>query len=193
MRLIERTAHYICNEPNPLVQIMYFICAFGGFYVYVTESFHLMPNPYVAWYHKYIGTVIMMLCYASYFAACWVDPGKLCNKTERADVIKAVKRYPYDGMMFQKKNKCTTCEIDKPARSKHCGMCGACIQKFDHHCVWINQAVGLYNYRFFLLFLFFHVIICVYGTVIGLYMLQYFTDKDKLWEQTFVNANGERF
>ena len=106
---------------------MYFLCAGGGFYVYVTEGFPHVPNPYVDSYHKYIGTVIMTLCYTSYFAACWVNPGKVSKKNEREDVQKAIKRYKYDDKMFVKQKSCTTCTIYKPARSKHCSMCGTCI------------------------------------------------------------------
>ena len=35
VNFIDRSARYVCFEPNPLVQIVYFLCAFGGFYVYV--------------------------------------------------------------------------------------------------------------------------------------------------------------
>ena len=128
VRGIKRTAHYICNERNPIVQVMYFTCAGGGFYVYVTEGFQYIPNKYMSgWYHKYIGTVIMFMCYTSYFAACWVNPGKISKKSEKEVVQSAIKRYNYDDHMFVKKNNCTTCTVYKPARSKHCSMCGGCI------------------------------------------------------------------
>jgi len=80
---IDRVARYICFEPNPLVQLMYFLCAFGGFYIYVTEGFPHVPNKYLSNYHKYIGTIIMIACYASYFAACMVDPGRISKKTDK--------------------------------------------------------------------------------------------------------------
>mmetsp|Transcript_4958 Transcript_4958/g.6591 ORF Transcript_4958/g.6591 Transcript_4958/m.6591 type:complete len:81 (-) Transcript_4958:638-880(-) len=80
----------------------------------------------------------MVLCYASYFAACWVDPGVLTEDSKREDIIGAIKRFKYDGVMFEKKQKCRTCNFDKPARSKHCSCCNVCVQKMDHHCVWIN-------------------------------------------------------
>lgn len=41
----------------------------------------------------------------------------------------------------------------KPERAHHCRTCGTCILKFDHHCPWINQCVGLGNERYFILFM----------------------------------------
>lgn len=39
-----------------------------------------------------------------------------------------------------------------------------CVAKYDHHCAWINSDVGLNNYRYFMLFIVGHVVLCVYGT-----------------------------
>ena len=138
VKCVDGTARYICYEPNPLVQIVYFVCAFGGFYVYVQDGFPRVPNKHVAGWHKVTGTLLMIMCYTSYFLACYVDPGNLRKGVDHGEHLKALKRFKPDGIMFEKKNKCRTCEFEKPARSKHCPMCKACVQKFDHHCVWIN-------------------------------------------------------
>lgn len=42
----------------------------------------------------------------------------------------------------------------KPERTHHCSICKTCIVKYDHHCPWLNQCVGLYNERYFMMFLF---------------------------------------
>ena len=83
VRFIERMIRYVVHEPNPLVQIIYCVCAFGGFYVYVTEGFVHLPNHRVSDIHIYTGSLLMLICYASYFAACWVDPGVLDKDTDR--------------------------------------------------------------------------------------------------------------
>ncbi len=33
------------------------------------------PGPYLANYHKYTGTFVMICCYYSFYLACTVDPG----------------------------------------------------------------------------------------------------------------------
>lgn len=60
--------------------------------------------------------------------------------------------------------KCPDISITlRPARSKHCSMCKACVGRSDHHCAWINQCVGENNQRYFFLFLYMLVEFCAYG------------------------------
>jgi hypothetical protein len=48
---------------------------------------------------------------------------------------------------------CHSCRIAKPLRSKHCRIMNRCVLLFDHYCPFIGNTVGLYNYRYFFLFL----------------------------------------
>mmetsp|Transcript_26040 Transcript_26040/g.38530 ORF Transcript_26040/g.38530 Transcript_26040/m.38530 type:complete len:814 (+) Transcript_26040:131-2572(+) len=50
---------------------------------------------------------------------------------------------------------CHTCHIVKPFRSKHCKIQRKCVLLFDHYCPFVNNTVGLYNYRYFYMFLVF--------------------------------------
>jgi len=53
---------------------------------------------------------------------------------------------------------CKWCGKYKPDRCHHCRVCRTCILKMDHHCPWIYNCVGFYNYKFFFLLLFYSVI-----------------------------------
>lgn len=48
---------------------------------------------------------------------------------------------------------CEDCDIYRPPRTIHCGLCGCCIERLDHHCPWIGTCVGKRNYKYFLFFL----------------------------------------
>lgn len=48
--------------------------------------------------------------------------------------------------------RCHLCNIKtKGPRTKHCSVCNKCIDKFDHHCKWLNHCIGGRNYPAFLI------------------------------------------
>mmetsp|Transcript_77795 Transcript_77795/g.128544 ORF Transcript_77795/g.128544 Transcript_77795/m.128544 type:complete len:263 (-) Transcript_77795:163-951(-) len=55
---------------------------------------------------------------------------------------------------------CKWCGKFKPDRCHHCRVCRTCILKMDHHCPWIYNCVGFYNYKFFILLLFYSATDC---------------------------------
>lgn len=60
---------------------------------------------------------------------------------------------------------CEKCKLVKPDRAHHCSVCNGCVLKMDHHCPWVNNCVGFSNYKFFILFLGYSIILCLFVTM----------------------------
>ncbi|KAF3693792.1 Palmitoyltransferase ZDHHC15 [Channa argus] len=77
---------------------------------------------------------------------------------------------------------CDRCQVLKPDRCHHCSVCETCVLKMDHHCPWVNNCVGFANYKFFLLFLSYSMLYCIY---IAATVFQYFF---KFWVGDLPNS-----
>lgn len=83
---------------------------------------------------------------------------------------------------------CDTCKIPRAPRSHHCAMCGECIIKSDHHCVWINGCTGYHNYRYFFGFLFWLLCGTIYSFSSCSYMLWF---HDPVYHHAYDKVAGE--
>jgi len=147
---------YVCEKRNPLGKYLYHILINGGFYLFVIHGFPMLT----ADIHKYLMLALYVGCLWSFVKAAWSDPGIIT----KANVKHELERYPYDKYIFPGKHDCPTCKTPKPARSKHCRMLNVCVARADHYCIWLDNMTGLYNYKYFLLFLLLHSIICIYAS-----------------------------
>ncbi|XP_026401323.1 probable protein S-acyltransferase 14 [Papaver somniferum] len=117
--------------------------------------------------------LLVMLLW-SYFSVVFTDPGGVPPKwrpsaiDEESGDIDPMVGLEFDGassglqqssMLGDPANPgvriCRKCNQLKPPRCHHCSVCGRCILKMDHHCVWVVNCVGALNYKYFLLFLFY--------------------------------------
>jgi len=69
--------------------------------------------------------------------------------------------------------RCKRCFVVRVPNTHHCSKCQHCIMKMDHHCPWINNCVGLFNQKYFILFCYYCILGCAYASYITSYYLIY--------------------
>jgi hypothetical protein len=85
------------------------------------------------------------------FALAWLVTGcgaAWCMAVDPADAGVRAKRR---GEAPTSDRFCNRCEAHLlAARVVHCRECGKCVERFDHHCPWLNTCIGAANRRGFL-------------------------------------------
>ncbi|XP_010324831.1 probable protein S-acyltransferase 17 isoform X2 [Solanum lycopersicum] len=152
--------YYCCDRPNPTLQVIYLGIIGAIYYFIVQSSFKYIPGHYLGEVHRYISLLAVGGGILLFLLTSFSDPGTV----NAVNVSHYLSAYPYDNIIFSEK-ECPTCKIPKPARSKHCSICDRCVARFDHHCGWMNNCIGEKNSRYFMAFLFWHFLLCVYGAV----------------------------
>lgn len=118
--------------------------------------------------------ILLLVCLPYVFLyASIATKSYITTKNHREEL----ERYPYDRVMFHPGRYCKTCQVLKPARSKHCSICNACVSRHDHHCVWLMNCVGLNNYGYFLSMILSLSIMLLYGSWLGHSLLTQTLDK----------------
>jgi len=79
-----------------------------------------------------------------YYKSAYSSPGYLTPKKEK----EYNEELETNGWRY-----CPSCYIWRPLRSKHCRRCDRCVEKFDHHCPFVNNCIGKQNH--------FHLVMCV--------------------------------
>jgi hypothetical protein len=126
------TIDYVINQRNPILQIAYlliFNCAFACWLIYGVPQ---LPTFLASEIHIYGGYITAVICQVSFYFACTVGPGTLTKEN-----VDCFTHEAHDGLLFVDGMQCKTCKVPKPARSKHCSLCGFCVPTFDHRKIFI--------------------------------------------------------
>lgn len=102
----------------------------------------------------------------SYTIASARDPGKLRPNFKSVTFLDLL-------LKFNPTELCPDCKIIRTSRSRHCAICNVCVERFDHHCPWINNCVGVRNHGAFLIFLMSTAMLCVTSMMLSVASMVY--------------------
>lgn len=120
--------------------------AFLSFYVitYAVQICILFP----VWenaYFVYINSGLMILTIMFWLLAQFSDPGFI-DPPKGVDFLELMK-------LVDLVHLCPHCMVMRTPRSRHCATCNRCVERYDHHCPWVNNCVGQKNHGIFIAFL----------------------------------------
>ncbi|KAK1941230.1 putative protein S-acyltransferase 17 [Phytophthora citrophthora] len=176
-----RVRDYVFFERNPLVQILYFSAMGACYYLYLREAYPLLPNEYVAWYHKELATFLFVASIALYLVMCLSDPGVI-----RPDNIHEFEQYVNHPVLYPEGKYCRTCktlkwvEISLELDYQDPSIVG-CVTNVlaDSITIWFNGCVGEKNYKYFLAYLLVQFAVCLEGFFVTSSV--FFTQTDDLF------------
>ncbi|EGG22480.1 cell cycle regulator with zn-finger domain protein [Cavenderia fasciculata] len=103
-------------------------------------------------FHSILATALTCLVLISYILVSSTSPGDFNDTLSPSYYL----LYPISSINSEEDKKfCTKCNQQKPERAHHCSSCKKCILRMDHHCLFIGNCVGLFNQKYFVLFLFY--------------------------------------
>lgn len=104
---------------------------------------------------------LFFLHIVSHIVALFIDPADYELRLKEKAGIRARPEFDRSKHAHVIENgRCHLCNIRASGpRTKHCRLCNKCVERFDHHCKWLNQCVGARNYVAF--------VVCVVSAVLG--------------------------
>ena len=180
---------YLVNKPNPVVQIFYLLLVlilFLLYYFYGIKKY--FPHKIISYNLIYILYTILFLAVYNFYLCSISDPGIIRKK----NISFLKQKYPYDFLFNSDKPQCKKCNFQKINRSKHCRICDKCIEKFDHHCIWINNCVGAKNFKYFLYFIFIHWVLVTYASILAISVIYYEIKEKELFNQIYYDLQTKQ-
>ncbi len=108
LRCCSRSIHYITNEKNPILQILYVLIVNAAYITWLIYGEPLLPTIFVGHSPKYLAAFGVLVCLGTFYLACTTPPGHVTKET-----VDCYMHTPYDGLVYVPNMYCKTCNIPK--------------------------------------------------------------------------------
>lgn len=201
--VVQRTAllsfKFAMKVVGPVLHGSALVLIFGISLVYFLFVFPSLleksPSSMSYFLHLMLSTYLVVNVFYNLVACAWTPPGSPKSVRNPGKVL-GMDEYstPSRGQQprYSLRKKCTlkpgvyykyckTCRAVKPPRAHHCSVTDRCVYEMDHYCPWMNNCIGLYNYRYFFFFLVYLFIACGYFILtVGYKIITLTNRKDRL-------------
>ena len=139
-------------------------CVSGSKFYHMFYAFFLISLPYVTMIvvlikTKNIVSITFPIIFTSFFYIIEIcsgilggctDPGILPRQGDDFyyNTNKPLLRQVINGHLMTL-TFCYSCSLFRPPRTSHCSLCDNCVERFDHHCLWLGTCIGKRNYKYF--------------------------------------------
>jgi len=106
--------------------------------------------------HTVCPAIVIFNIFFNYFYCVFTNPGQPPPVLRPDNLVDAeiAERYT---------RWCKRCRKPKPVLAHHCHVCDRCVTRMDHHCPWMANCIGHFNYRYFFNFMFWLWFGCAYS------------------------------
>jgi hypothetical protein len=137
-----------------------------GIIITIVGSYYIFLIDKLPFYWAYVTTFISIIICSSLYLTATIPPITLTDTIDSIDMARnklaedLIKTGYPDGptppplaeIPIHIPKLCTTCLVDKSHATTHCAQCNICVISLDHHCVFVNNCVGLGNRLVFVYF-----------------------------------------
>ncbi|OMJ87487.1 hypothetical protein SteCoe_10822 [Stentor coeruleus] len=112
------------------------------------------------------------------FICTLIDPtDPAVKEAKRAEILSKsmdLKKYP---------KICKVCKFHVNMDTKHCRDCDRCVLHFDHHCKWLNNCIGVKNYKIYVHLLVFFELFNILIVITGAFILSGIIEKNSFYDR----------
>lgn len=138
---------YKKQKKSPFTLICYFALMTISFFLLEVSSYQVLRISGQSEWLLYSSQSLFGASMLFWIIVCLSDPGSIkrdpdLNFLKLLDTLEA-------------SSLCPDCEVIKTPRCRHCTLCQVCVDRYDHHCPWVNNCIGKGNFAQFYFFVLF--------------------------------------
>ena len=86
--------------------------------------------------------VALLLADLAVFLSVWLSKSSYIEQSKSLKMSALLETFDCESL-------CPFCNVIRLPKSRHCNICGKCVDRYDHHCPWVNNCIGRANHSRF--------------------------------------------